>query len=78
MRTTLNLNDDVAARLKDLARREGRSLSGIVNDLLRAGLGVRQRSPALPRYEPPTFDTGRPMIDVTDIAGALEVLGDGP
>lgn len=74
MRTTINLDDDVASSLQDLARREGRSLSRVTNDLIRAGLrsmrGARRPAP----YEPTVFDSGRPKIDVTDVAEALERL----
>ena len=32
---------------------------------------------SLGAYEPPTFDTGAPLVDVTDVAAALEVLDHG-
>lgn len=74
MRTTLNLDDDVAVRLTEESRRRGRSLSRTANELLRAGMRS-ERSPAeLEPYEPPAFDTGRALIDVTDVASALERL----
>lgn len=74
MRTTLNLDDDVATQLAARAREEGRSLSRAANDLLRAGLRVQQSGSVLQPYEPPVFDTGRPLVDVTDVAAALDVL----
>ena len=77
MRTTLNLDDDVALRLASLARESGRSLSRVSNELLRVGLRATQDSPVIPPYEPPVFDTGRPLVDVTDIAEALEILERG-
>jgi len=77
MRTTLNLDDDVAARLKELSRGAGRSLSRTTNELLRESLRNLQRSKTPEPYDPPTFDTGPPLIDVTDIAAALEILGSG-
>ena len=77
MRTTLNIDDDVAAVLADLARLRARSLSRVANDLLRAGLRAEQEAARPSAYEPPTFDTGRPLIDVTDVATALEVLDAG-
>lgn len=76
MRTTLNLDSDVASRLADQARRRGLSLSRVANELIRDGLRVAQ-APGLTSYQPPTFDTGRPLLDVTDIAAALELLPDG-
>jgi hypothetical protein len=76
MRTTLNLDDDVVAETTDRAARQGRSLSRVVNDLVRAGLQATNERPELPPYVPPTFDTGRPRVDVTDVAAALAVLDD--
>ncbi len=77
MRTTLNLDDDLAAALGELARLRARSLSRVANDLLRAGLLAEQEARRPSPYEPPTFDTGLALVDVTDVAGALEVLDIG-
>jgi hypothetical protein len=74
MRTTLNLDDDVAAELAAVARRDARSLSRAANDLIREGLRSRRAAPALVPYEPPTFDTGAILLDVTDVADALDAL----
>jgi hypothetical protein len=76
MRTTLNLDQDVSAALAAEARRQGRSLSRVANDLLRVGMRTARREDALPPYEPPVFDTGRPLVEVTDVAAALELLDD--
>jgi hypothetical protein len=77
MRTTLNLDDDVAAQLAAESRKRGTSLSRMANEYLRAGL--RSSRDAVPRtvYEPPVFDSGRPLVDVTDVAAALESLDRG-
>ena len=40
MRTTLTLDDDVAARLKAAARKQRRPFKHLVNEALRGGLGV--------------------------------------
>lgn len=77
MRTTLNLDDDVAARLRELSRESGRSLSRTTNELLREGLRSGQQSSAPEAYDPPTFDTGPPLVDVTDIGAVLELLDSG-
>ena len=77
MRTTLNLDDDVVAQVSGRAREQARSLSRVANDLIRAGLQAARERPMPSPYEPPTFDTGAPLVDVTDVASALEVL-DGP
>jgi plasmid stability protein len=76
MRTTLNLDDDVARRLSELAKRSGRSLSRVSNEILRAGLRASQQRPKAAPYNPPVFDSGRPLLDVTDVAEALEQLDD--
>jgi plasmid stability protein len=77
MRTTLNLDDDVARPLAELAKRSHRSLSRVANDLLRAGLRESQRPAATEPYEPVVFDSGEPLIDVTDVAAALELIERG-
>lgn len=41
MRTTLNLEDDVAEAARALARIEGRSLGAVVSELVRRGLAPR-------------------------------------
>jgi hypothetical protein len=78
MRTTLNLDDDVATAVADAARREHRSLSRVANDLIRAGLRAGREQPALAPYDPPVLDTGPALVDVSDVAAALELLDDGP
>jgi hypothetical protein len=77
VRTTLNLDPDVAEQLSAQAREQRRSLSRVANDVLRAGFVARRRAVALPVYDPPEVDTGRPLIDVTDIGEALERLERG-
>lgn len=74
MRTTLNLDADVAAQLTAISGRRGTSLSRVANDLIRAGLAVDNDRAPLTRYEPPVFDSGTPLVDVTDVAAALEAL----
>ena len=74
MRTTLNLDDDVAARLAVESRKRGASLSRTANEVLRAGMRGSQQSEPTGAYEPPTFESGRPRLDVTDLAAALESL----
>jgi hypothetical protein len=75
MRTTVTLDDDVAARLKHVARERGISFKEALNRAIRAGLGAEQG--ALPtRYETPSRALGlRAGIDVTkalSLASALE------
>lgn len=74
MRTTLNLDEDVAAQVSALSRQRGTSMSRVANELLRSGLRASRERQPLPPYVPPTFDTGPPLVDVTDVANVLGVL----
>ncbi len=74
MRTTLNLDDDVAASLAAESRKRGESLSRTANAFLRAGMRAAHATDRGGSYEPPVFDSGRPRLDVTDVAAALESL----
>ena len=51
MRTTLTLDDDLAAKLQQLARRTGRPFKQVVNEAIRKGLSAG----AKPGEEPPPF-----------------------
>jgi hypothetical protein len=50
VRTTLTLDDDVAAKLRAEARKSGESFKQIVNRVLRTGLNVRARAAATPPF----------------------------
>jgi hypothetical protein len=50
MRTTLTLDDDVAARLQAESRRTGRPFKTVVNEYLRAGLARRRAIKAVARF----------------------------
>jgi hypothetical protein len=50
MRTTLTLDDDIAARLKEEAHHRGEPLKAVVNETLRAGLTVLDAPPKAKRY----------------------------
>ena len=56
------------------AESDGKSLSRTANEYLRAGLRSSREPATATPYEPPVFDTGRPLLDVTDVAGALNAL----
>lgn len=64
MRTTITLDDDVAAQLRRLAHETGRPFKQVVNDALRAGLLPRSTTP----HEDlsfPTYPLGlRPEINL--------------
>lgn len=71
MRTTLTLDDDVAAELERLRREEGMGLSEAVNRLIRAGMAA-PREPGS-RYEHRSVDLGL-RVDVTNVAEVLDLL----
>jgi hypothetical protein len=51
MRTTLTLEPDVAARLKQEIRRSGKGLKALVNEALRLGLSMSGKPVRGPRFE---------------------------
>jgi hypothetical protein len=50
MRTTLTIDDDLAATLKESSRRSGRPFKQLLNETLRAGLQAQQAPPRPKRY----------------------------
>jgi hypothetical protein len=74
MRTTLTLEDDVAAELEDRMRREGRSMKDLVNDLLRRGL--RSGDAPLPSREAVRIETFSSPFATGIDAGRLNQLND--
>lgn len=67
MRTTLTIDDDVAAQLDRLRRDRETSLKGIVNEALRHGLQA-MKTPPPPRepFRTRSVDLGKPLIDNLD------------
>lgn len=75
MRTTLTLDDDVAARLKSEMRRSGASLKQAVNDALRRGLQRSKREPLEPfeiRARPLGLRPGLNYDKVGDLLDQIE------
>ena len=67
MRTTLTLDDDVAALLKRIAAKEKGSFKGLVNDALRLGLGMfNARQPHRPPFRTTGFDLGPSLVGSLD------------
>jgi len=75
VRTTLTLDDDVAAKLRAEVRRSGRPLKQIVNQTLRLGLSFRNQHKSLPPFKVKPYDLGlRPGFSYDNIGDLLERL----
>jgi hypothetical protein len=74
MRTTLTLDDDVAAKLKAEARRSGKPFKETVNDLLRIALSSRPRRAVRAAFKVNARDLGRlkPGLSLDNIGELLE------
>ena len=77
MRTTLTLDDDVAAKLRAESRKSGESFKETVNRVLRTGLNARRGAPLKPFKVDARPMGQRPGINFDDIEGLLDQL-DGP
>ncbi|HWH30918.1 MAG TPA: hypothetical protein VNU26_18505 [Mycobacteriales bacterium] len=73
MRTTLNLPDALAQQAKEHARAQGRTLTSLVEEGLRAVLraGADERQVQLPVYG---TGTGRVLVDLDDREALAEAL----
>ena len=72
MRTTVTLDDDVAALIESERIRTGESFRATINRLLRRGArpDSRVESAPLPML------AGRPILDVSDVSALLATLDD--
>jgi Ribbon-helix-helix protein, copG family len=73
MRTTVTLDDDVAAKLKEEARRQNRSFKEILNISVRRGLRAGTTTAADPYQVRPRALRARPRVDLDR---ALQLAGD--
>lgn len=64
MKTTLNIDDSVMARLRKESARTGRTMSELVETALRRLLEARLPETELP--ELPSFDSGGALVDLAD------------
>jgi hypothetical protein len=72
VRTTLTLDDDIAARLQAEVRRTGRPFKDVVNENLRAGLARKRAPRAAERFRVIPQEMGGPLIGGSyDNIGAL-------
>jgi hypothetical protein len=70
VRTTLDLDDDLLAAARALARLEGRSLGRVVSDLIRKGLRPQHPQPAgFPGF---SVSPDAPLFGPEEVARALD------
>jgi len=74
MRTTLTLDDDVAAKLKAESRRAGRPFRDIVNETLRRGMATRRLVSARQPFKVTARDLGdlRAGLSLDNVAELIE------
>jgi hypothetical protein len=75
MRTTLTLDDALAAELKEMAHRSGLPFKRVVNQMLRAGIDAARRPRPKGRVRLKTFALGPPSAPLDralQLAAALE------
>lgn len=79
MRTTLTLDDDLAAKAKALARQQDRPLKQVINEALRTGLSTLDQPPAgrKPFRTRPMKLGLRPGLDLDNIGELLDQV-EGP
>ena len=76
MRTTLTLDDDVAALLRRAVKNGGGSLKDVVNDALRRGLQIPKAVPAR-RYRITPLAIGGPLVSSLDDVAEVLAVADG-
>lgn len=79
MRTTITLEDDVAALVKKAMKARRASLKVVVNEALRAGLAPATETAREegPRFRTRTFDGGRCLIGSLDSVGDVLAILEG-
>lgn len=79
VRTTLTLDDDVAARLRSEASGSGRPFRDVVNDAIRRGFAVRRTAESAEPFRVPARDLGdlRPGLKLDNVAELLDRV-EGP
>jgi len=78
MRTTLTLDDDVAAKVKSICGRTGESFKVVLNRVLRAGLTSMRTQRPKDRFRVRARPLGlRPGVQLDNVADLLEQT-DGP
>jgi hypothetical protein len=71
MRTTLTIEEDIAAELERLRRERDRTLKDVVNDALRRGLREMQAPPERKPFRTAGHDMGKILVNVDNVAEAI-------
>lgn len=75
MRTTVTINDDLAAQIEAMRRREGLSFKAALNHLLRLGVQAKSTPPKPKRFNTPTRKLRlKPGIDPTRLNALIDDL----
>jgi hypothetical protein len=79
VRTTLTLDEDVAAKLRSLARRSGRAFREVVNEALRRGLATPGKTASREPFRVVARDLGArgAGLSLDNVAELIERV-DGP
>jgi hypothetical protein len=79
MRTTVTLDEDVAAKLKAEARRTGKPFKTVLNECLRIALAAGRGRPRPTAFRVEARDLGRlrPGLSLDNVAELLD-LAEGP
>ena len=72
MKTTLQIDDQIMVRLKQEAARQNKTMSELVETALRRLLRHTKVKQPLPDL--PSFDGGRPRVDVNDREALYQVM----
>lgn len=77
MRTTLTIDDQLAASLREAARQSGQPFKEVVNQALRRGLHQFERPPARPyRLKPAALGVPKPGIELDKALALADALED--
>ncbi|MBL8323599.1 MAG: hypothetical protein JNJ89_01445 [Rubrivivax sp.] len=74
MRTTVTLEPDVQALLREASLRSGKPFKRILDDAVRTPLKAGQRTAAAPVPEWPSLDMGAPLLDLTKAMALADEL----
>ncbi|MEY4582842.1 MAG: hypothetical protein RL701_7545 [Pseudomonadota bacterium] len=75
MKTTLNLDERLLMRAKTLAKREGKTLTALIEEALRARLAPKTRAELHTRVILPTVKgTAPPRVDIADRNALYDLL----